>query len=176
MPGSVVSRSGGTPAIESPPGNAEAWLRTRPSAALALAKPARDGIYLWYVELAATSPQSAEDMRLILSADDRAQTAGLYFVAGLANLYCSGRAPDALGRLPGPRFRPVALLLRSARESRLDLDSERIHLSVSLSGDLSLLAFATPSSFQMLPPDFETGRLPAFRHALDTITWDGPCA
>jgi hypothetical protein len=177
MPGSVVSRSGGTPAIESPPGNAEAWLRTRPSAALALAKPARDGIYLWYVELAATSPQSAEDiMRLILSADDRAQTAGLYFVTGLANLYCSGRAPDALGRLPGLRFRPVALLLRSARESRLDLDSERIHLSVSLSGDLSLLAFATLSSFQMLPPDFETGRLPAFRHALNTITWDGPCA
>jgi hypothetical protein len=175
MPGSVVSRNGGTPAIESP-GNAEAWLRTRPSAALALAKPARDGIHLWCVELDATSAQSAEDMRLILSADERAQTDGLYFVAGLANLYRSGRAPDALGRLPGPRFRPVALLLRSAREFRLDLDSERIHFSVSLSGDLSLLAFATPSSFQMLPPDFETGGLPAFRHALDTITWDGLCA
>jgi hypothetical protein len=166
-------RSGGTPGIESP-SNAEAWLRTRPSAALA--KLALDEIYFWCVELDATSPQSAEDVRPILSADERAQTDGLYFVAGLANLYRSGRAPDALGRLPGPRFRPVALLLRSAREARLDLDSERIHLSVSLSGNLSLLAFATPSSFQMLPPDFETGRLPAFRYALDTITWDGLCA
>ena len=78
MPGSVVSRSGGTPAIESPPGNAEAWLRTRPSAALALAKPARDGIYLWCVELDATSPQFAEDVRPILSANERAQTDGLY--------------------------------------------------------------------------------------------------
>jgi hypothetical protein len=173
MHGSVVLRSGGTPGIESP-SNAEAWLRTRPSAALA--KLALDEIYFWCVELDATSPQSAEDVRPILSADERAQTDGLYFVAGLANLYRSGRAPDALGRLPGPRFRPVALLLRSAREARLDLDSERIHLSVSLSGNLSLLAFATPSSFQMLPPDFETGRLPAFRHALNTITWDGPCA
>jgi hypothetical protein len=173
MHGSVVLRSGGTPGIESP-SNAEAWLRTRPSAALA--KLALDEIYFWCVELDATSPQSAEDVRPILSADERAQTDGLYFVAGLANIYRSGRAPDALGRLPGPRFRPVALLLRSAREARLDLDSERIHLSVSLSGNLSLLAFATPSSFQMLPPDFETGRLPAFRHALNTITWDGPCA
>jgi hypothetical protein len=124
MLGSVVSRNGGTPAIESP-GNAEAWLRTRPSAALALAKPARDGIHLWCVELDATRPQSAEDMRLILFADERTQTDGLH--------------------------------------------SERIHFSVSLSGNLSLLAFA-------LPPDFETGRLPAFRHALDTITWDGLCA
>jgi hypothetical protein len=43
MPGSVVSRSGGTPAIESP-GNAEAWLRTRPSAAPA--KLARDKVHL----------------------------------------------------------------------------------------------------------------------------------
>jgi hypothetical protein len=144
-------RSGGTPAIESP-GNAEAWLRTRPSAALAPAKPARDGIYLWCVQLDATSAQSAAYMRLILSADERAQTDGLYFVAGLANVYRSRCASDALGRLPSPRFGPVALLLRPARESRLDLDSERIHFSVSLSGNLSLLAFATPSSFQMLPP------------------------
>jgi hypothetical protein len=173
MPGSVVSRSGGTLGIESP-SNTKAWLRTRPSAALALAKPARDGIYLWCVELDATSPQSAEDMSLILSAGERAQTDGLYFVAGLANLYCSGRALDALGRLPEPIFRQVAL--QFARESRLDLDSEGIHFSVSLSGNRSLLAFATPNSFQMLPPDFETGRLPAFRHALDTITWDELCA
>ncbi len=63
MLGSVVSRSGGTPAIESPPGNAEAWLPTRPSAALA--KLARDEVHLWRVELDATSPQPAEDMRLI---------------------------------------------------------------------------------------------------------------
>jgi hypothetical protein len=62
MPGSVVSRSGGTPAIESP-GNAEAWLRTRPSAALA--KLARYEVHLWRVELDATSQQPAEDMRLI---------------------------------------------------------------------------------------------------------------
>jgi hypothetical protein len=63
-----------------------------------------------------------------------------------------------------------------ARIARLDLDSERIRFSVSLSGNLALLAFATPSAFQMLPPDFGTGRLPAFRHALDTITWDRHCA
>ena len=62
MLGSVVLRSGGTPAIESP-GNAEAWLRTRPSAALA--KLARDEVHLWRVELDATSPQPAEDLRLI---------------------------------------------------------------------------------------------------------------
>jgi hypothetical protein len=167
-------RSGGTPAIESP-GNAEAWLRTRPSAALAPAKPARDEIHLWRVESDATSPQSAVDMSLILSADERAQTDGLYFVAGLANLYCSGRAPDALGRLPGPRFRPVALLLRSARESRLDLDSERIHFSVSLSGNLSS-GLRDTQLLSDVAPHFETGRLPAFRHALDTITWDGLCA
>jgi hypothetical protein len=41
-------KSGGTPAIESP-GNAEAWLRTRPSAALA--KLARDEVHLWPAEL-----------------------------------------------------------------------------------------------------------------------------
>jgi hypothetical protein len=62
MPGSVVLRSGGTPAIESP-GNAVAWLRTRPSAALA--NLTRDEVHLWRVKLDATSPQRAEDMRLI---------------------------------------------------------------------------------------------------------------
>jgi hypothetical protein len=77
-------RSGGTSAIESP-GNAMAWLQTRPSAALA--ELAREEVHLWRVELDATSPQSAEDMRLILSTDERAQTDGLSFGAGLANLY-----------------------------------------------------------------------------------------
>jgi hypothetical protein len=43
MLGSVVLRSGGTSAIESP-GNAVAWLRTRLSAALA--KLARDEVHL----------------------------------------------------------------------------------------------------------------------------------
>jgi hypothetical protein len=62
MPGRVVSRSGGTPAIESP-GNVVAWLRTRPSAALT--KLARDEVHLLRVELDATSPQPAEDLRLI---------------------------------------------------------------------------------------------------------------
>jgi hypothetical protein len=63
MLGSVVLRSGGTSAIESP-GNAVAWpARTRPSAALA--KLAREEVHLWRVELDATSPQSAEDVRLI---------------------------------------------------------------------------------------------------------------
>jgi hypothetical protein len=142
-------RSGGTPGIESP-SNAEAWLRTRPSAALA--KLALDEIYFWCVELDATSPQSAEDVRPILSADERAQTDGLYFVAGLANLYRSGRAPDALGRLPGPRFRPVALLLRSAREARLDLDSERIQVSVTLSGDLAFWPSRHPAPVRCRPP------------------------
>jgi hypothetical protein len=66
MHGSVVSRNGGTPAIESP-GNAEAWLRTRSPAALALVQLARDEVHLWRVELDATSPQFAQDMRLMLS-------------------------------------------------------------------------------------------------------------
>jgi hypothetical protein len=86
---------------------------------------------------------------------------------------CSGRAPDALGKLPGPGNGSVALLLRSAREARLDLDPESIPFSGSRSGNLVLVNFATPSSSQLLPSRFGTGRLPAGRHALDTITRDG---
>jgi hypothetical protein len=45
----------------------------RPSATLALAKLPRDEVN-WRMELDATSPQFAQDVRLILSADERAQT------------------------------------------------------------------------------------------------------
>ena len=49
----------------------------------------------------------------------------------------------------------------------------------SASHSLAISAFwpsRHPALFRCCPPDFETGRLPAFRHALDTITWDGLCA
>jgi hypothetical protein len=148
MHGSVVLKSGGTPGIESP-SNAKAWSRTRSPAALALAQLARDEVHLRRLELDATSPQFAQDVRLILSADERAQTDGLYLEENRRRTFILVRG--VLWTLSGPGSRPVALLLRSARETRLDLHSEGIHFKDSRSGNLVLLAFATPRSFGMLP-------------------------
>src|SRR5687767_1506600 len=75
MPGSVVSRSGGTPAIESP-GNAEAWLRTRPSAALA--KPARDEVHVWRVDVRSAYAHS-DDLWRVLARDERQKATELFF-------------------------------------------------------------------------------------------------
>ena len=54
-------------------------MRTRPPpSALALAQLVREEVHLWRAELDATSPQFAENMRLIHPADERVQTDDLY--------------------------------------------------------------------------------------------------
>jgi 4'-phosphopantetheinyl transferase len=125
VPGSVVSKSGGTPAIES---------------ALALA---RDEVHLWRVELDATSLHSAEDMRLILSADERARADGLCFERDRRNfILVRGVLRTLLGRYLG--LDPGRLCFRYGLQEKpaLDLGSEGLHFNVSHSGNLALLAFA----------------------------------
>jgi hypothetical protein len=174
MHGSVVLKSGGTPGIESPR-NAKAWLRARSPAALARAKLARDEVHLWRVELDATSPQFAQDVRLILSTDERAQTDGLYLEQNRRRTFILVRG--VLWTLSG-RY--------------LDLDPGRLRFcygphgklastctqkeSTSKSHTRAISSFwpsRHPDPLGCCHPDFGTGRLPASRHALDTITRDG---
>jgi hypothetical protein len=167
-------KSGGTPGIESP-GNAKTYLQTRSPAALALAQLAHDEVHLWRVELYATSPQFVQDMRLNLSTDERAQTDGLYLEQNRRRTFIlvrgvlwtlSGRCLDLdPGRLrfcyvPHGKLASTCIQKESTSKSHTRAIS-------------SFWPLRHPEPLGCCHPDFGTGRLPASRHALDTITRDG---
>ena len=95
------------------------------------------------MELDATSPQSAEDMRRILSADEMARADGLCFKQDRRNfILIRSVLRTLLGRYLG--LAPGRLRFRYGLHGKpaLDLSSEGLHFNVSHSGNLALLAFA----------------------------------
>jgi hypothetical protein len=171
MLGSVVLRSGGTPAIESP-GNAEAWP----------ARTVRQPSSRWPSWPATRSTSGAWSwMR-------RARS--LQRTCALFSPQTKGRKPTVCPLARDWRTFIVRDVLRTLLGGYLDLDPGRSRFCYGPHGKLvsiwiqkesrsaSHSLAISPSGLrdtQLLSdvaPDFGTGRLPAFRHALDTITCD----